>query len=168
MIKKVNDFTLGIGMILVSIFLIFSPEIVQGAVNNNVPGGFWARPDVYIRIIACIMIIPSIILVFKSISFKKDSEKQKFKFDINSTIVISLGLIVLYTITLPIIGFVISSLIMVFCLCALYTIKEQNLTIRDIDKKKLSKILIKSTIYSVISVVALYFIFTIGLSVQLP
>ena len=168
MIKKVNDFTLGIGIVLLSIFLIFSPKIVGGGVSNNVPGGFWARPDVYIRIIAVIMIIPSIILITKSISFNKDSEKQKFKFDINSTIVISLGLIVLYTIALPIIGFVISSLIMVFCLCALYTIKEQNLTIRDIDKKKLSKILIKSTIYSVISVVALYFIFTIGLSVQLP
>lgn len=170
-IKKVNDFILSIAMIAVSIFLLFSDNIVS---NINIPtdgsgGGFFARSDIYVRMLGAILAISSIILLIKSLSFKKEKKHvEKFTFAIRDSVCyITLSLIA-YAILLPLIGFIVSTFIMMFYLCVLFTIKERNKKLKDCSKLELRNIGIRSLIYSFISVVALYVIFAQGLSVILP
>ena len=68
-IKKTNDFVLGIIMIIVSLCLFF------GKVTTNVPeisqGGYLARADVWLQMIAVLLGAASIILIITSLDFKK-------------------------------------------------------------------------------------------------
>lgn len=166
-IKTMNDFILGIMMLAFSLFLLFSDKIV-----TNMPvvtmGGYFARADVYIHLLATILGIVALVLIGKSINFKKDAEVTGFSFLINNTILISAAILILYTLLLPVIGFIISTFLAIFFLCALYTVKEENKTLKEYRGKALGKMLLRSGIYSVVLVVVLKIIFTYGLSVQLP
>lgn len=167
LIKTMNDFILGIMMLALSFFLLFSDKIV-----TNMPavtmGGYFARADVYIHLLAIILGIVSLVLIGKSINFNKDAAVTGFSFQMNSTILISAIVLILYTLVLPIIGFIVSTFLAIFLLCTLYTVKEDNKSLKEYKGKALGKILLRSAIYSVILVVVLKIIFTYGLSVQLP
>ena len=84
MIKVFNDFLLGVMMMGVSLYLLI------GEIATNIPktsqGGYLSRADVWIKMLAIMLLLVSIILVFKSINFKK-GETKKFEFFLDGAIV---------------------------------------------------------------------------------
>lgn len=172
MIKKTNDFILGILMTGVGMFLLFSSKIVTN-ISMNDSGGYFARADVYVKMLGAILALSSIILIIKSLGFDKNkldkkNEPTKFNFDITDTVCYIILSMVIYAVFLPLIGFKISTFVMLFYLCMLFSIKEQNKKLNKYTKQEVIKIGIRSFIYSLISVIVLYFVFTKGLNVQLP
>ena len=94
-IRKANDFVLGILMILLSVGLFF------GKVTSNVPevsqGGPISRPDVWLQMIAAILFVISVILVVSSLNFgKKDIKEEKFQFKMGSTAMLTIAALIIY------------------------------------------------------------------------
>ena len=65
-IKKMNDFVLGILMILLSAFLVFG-KITETEVKTG-QGGFLVRSDVWLRMMGVFLVIVAVILIIRSFS----------------------------------------------------------------------------------------------------
>ncbi|HKL99534.1 MAG TPA: tripartite tricarboxylate transporter TctB family protein [Mobilitalea sp.] len=165
-IKVMNDFVLGVIMLLLSIYLFLTDQVVN-RVPKTAQGGFFARADVYIYVLAAILGIVSLIIIIKSLNFKKE-EVKGFTFAINDTIIYTVIALVLYVLVFSIVGFIISTFVMVLFLCMMYSVKEQNKKLKEYTKKELIKTSFRALIYSVVTVIILKLVFENGLSVQLP
>lgn len=165
-IKKANDFVLGILMLLVGLYVMFAKNTVSHIAKNGL-GGFWARPDVYMKGLAGGIILLSCILIIQSISFLKDeSNVEKFSFYINKEIVLSTILLVIYTLVLSKIGFSISTFVLVVALVNIFSFKR--ISQEDDPKKGRIRLLVISLIYSVILVIVMYYVFTYAFGISLP
>jgi len=132
-IKKVNDFVLSILMLIVGLYVVFGPKTVSHIAQNGL-GGFFARPDVYMKALAVALIVLSIILIIKSIGFVEFGEKiEGFKFYVNREIIFTTILLIVYTIVLPKIGFFISTFLMVVSLVLIFSYRK---IAHDKDKNK--------------------------------
>lgn len=166
-IRKANDFVLGILMILLSVGLFF------GKVTSNVPevsqGGPISRPDVWLQMIAAILFVISVILVVSSLNFgKKDIKEEKFQFKMGSTAMLTIAALIIYAALLPIVGFVVVTLVITSFLTALYTLEEEKLSIKKIQKADIIRIGRKSLITGVIMLGILWIVFGKILAIQLP
>ena len=65
-----NDFVLGILMTIFGLWLLFG-KITEMEVQTG-QGGFLARSDIWLRMLAVILILVSVILIIRSINFKKE------------------------------------------------------------------------------------------------
>lgn len=166
MIKKMNDFVLAVIMLVLGLVLLLGNFTVGGTTMGQ--GGLLARPDMWLKAIAALMVFFSIVLGIKSLSFKKGEEQEKFTFAINWTVVLTLVALVLYTIFLPIIGFFISTFLLSFFLCTLYAIKEDDKKVKELTRQEWVRYLLRSLIFSAVMVVLLYLIFGKLLAIQLP
>lgn len=166
-IKRTNDFILSVAMIALSLFLVFSDKVVSGPSNSGL-GGYFARADVYLKMLGMMMLITSVLLLIKSIGFNKNTPKIRFSFYLSSTIVCILAAIAVYAVALPSIGFAVSTTVILLFLSGLFYVKERNKKMKEYTKKEIIKLSIFLVSFSLISVVLLYFIFTNGLNVQLP
>lgn len=165
-IKVMNDFVLGVIMLVLSIYLFLTDQVVNRLPKTE-QGGFFARSDVYIYMLAAILGIVSLIIIIKSLNFKKE-EVRKFKFAINDTIIYTVVALVLYVLLFSTVGFIISTFIMVLFLCMMYSVKEKNEKLKEYTKQELIKMIIRAFIYSIATVIILKLVFENGLSVQLP
>ena len=75
-IKKMNDFVLGILMILLSAFLVFG-KITETEVKTG-QGGFLVRSDVWLRMMGVFLIIVAVILIIRSFGKKEGEEAEGF------------------------------------------------------------------------------------------
>ncbi len=166
MIKKANDFVLGILTLSISAFLFF------GEVTTNLPnssqGGPLARADIWLQMIAVLLAIVSLVLVVSSLDFRKSAERESFHFILDSTILLTVAALIAYAILLPIIGFFISTFLMVGFLTMLYTIKEEQKTLKDLTKADIKRMVKKSILTAVILLVILWLVFAKFLAIQLP
>ena len=76
--------------------------------------------------------------------------------------------LVIYTLVLPIIGFEISTFVLAFLLCFSFGVKEDDIAFKDADFKVIGPILLRSLVFSILMVIALYLIFGKLLQIQLP
>lgn len=165
-IKHINDFVLGILMVGVSAYL-FLGKITETEVTMS-QGGYFARSDVWLRMIAVMLFVVAVVLIIRSINFKKDEDVEKFHFYLDSTVVATVASLVAYAVALPIIGFFISTFAMTFYLVLLYSVKEQGLRFKEVPKSDWGKIILKSAITSAILLVVFWLIFGKLLAIQLP
>ena len=165
-LKKPNDFVLGILMIGVSLFLFF------GKITDNAPassqGGMLARPDVWIQMIAGILVAVSVILIIKSVDLKGCAEAERFHFALDSTVVSITAVLILYALLLPVIGFFVTTFAAIFFLVFLFTVREEKLVMRKLTKKDALRIAIKSTLTALVMLVILWLVFAKLLAIQLP
>ena len=165
-IKHVNDLILGILMIGVSAFLFFG-KITQSEVQTA-QGGFLARPDIWLRMMAVFLFVVSVILIIRSINFSKSEEVDKFSFYIDSTVIATVLSLIAYAVALPWIGFFVSTYTMTFYLVMLYSVKEKGWNFNSVPKGNWGKILVKSLITAAILLVVFWFVFGKLLAIQLP
>lgn len=168
LIRNGNDFLLGLVMLSISTFLVVSPYIVKGGVISGVGGGFFARADVYIKMLASFLLLLSIILIIKSINFKRSEHVKPLNIRITKEAALSAVALVLYVFLLPVVGFVITSFALIFFLVLLYMNKESKDEAASGDKKQLIRRIIIAAIYSAVLVAILYIIFTQLLGSVLP
>ena len=165
-IKRKKECILGLVMIALSVFLLVYDKIVinMPAVDR---GGYFNRPDVWIRFWALILMVVSVIIVIRAFKPFPDGEEEK-PFYVDRTILITSAGLVLYAWLMPILGFEIMTFLLTFLLHIMYVLREENKSFKDYTKKELMKKLGIGVIYSLIMVVALWVVFAIGLSVVLP
>ena len=169
LIRNGNDFLLGIVLLTLSVFLLVSPYVIRGADATGAGGGFFARADIYIMMLACILLILSLILVLRSINFKKHDDIKPIDIKIKKESMLSAIALVIYVFLLPIIGFIPISFFLTVFLVLIYMRKEKETT-DDIfkDKQVLFRSVTIAAVYSAVLVVVLYFVFTKFLGSVLP
>jgi hypothetical protein len=166
LIKNVNDLAIGIGLLLVSLWLLMDPTLIKGFVlATSTP--FLARPDIYVKLIAGGLVILSVLLIFKSINLTgRVTEKNKFSFRLPLVTLIPMIAFVLCTLVLEEVGFFISSFVLMTLMCFIYQIKEKQQEFKA--SKAIYKSLAISCVFSLALVVVLEQIFTHLLKVTLP
>ena len=168
-IKHMNDFILGILMVAVSLFLLLGK-----ITDREVPtaqGGFLARSDIWLRMMAVFMLIVAVILIIRSINFNKSDDVEPFKFYIDGTVIATIISLVAYAYLLPLLGFFISTYVMTFYLVMLYSVKENGWNFfgkNGIPKGQIGKILIKCIVTSAILLVVFWFVFGKLLAIKMP
>lgn len=167
LIKYMNDFVLGIILAAAGIWLLFG-KITDHEVSTG-QGGFIARPDVWVRFMAIILIVDAAVLIVRSIVKKNDDPAGgRFQFYLDSTQVGTIISLVIYTLLLPVFGFFIMTFVVTFYLVLLYSIKEKAWTFRTAPKDQWPKLLLKTLIISTISLLVYWLVFGVALSLQLP
>ena len=77
LIKNANDFVLAVLMLALSLFLLLYPNI-----TSNIPsvsmGGYFTRPDVYIRMLALFLAAASLALLIRSLNLGRKSIRISF------------------------------------------------------------------------------------------
>lgn len=167
MIKKMNDFVLSLIMIVLSLFLIFG-NVTEGGTTMG-QGGPLAKPDVWLKLLAALMLVFSVILLIKSISFKRDGQdKEKFSFALNSTVILTIVGLSIYTALLPVIGFFVSTFLLSMFLCLLFSIKENKKSIKTMGKNEWFAYILRSFGFSLVMLLVLYLVFGKLLAIHLP
>ena len=154
-IKKMNDFVLGILMILLSAFLVFG-KITETEVKTG-QGGFLVRSDVWLRMMGVFLVIVAVILIIRSFGKKEGEEAEGFHF-----------YLIVYALALPKVGFMITTFLMCLYLVILFSVKEQSLTFRTVPKALWGKLLVKGVLSAAVMLAVFWFIFGKLLSVQFP
>ena len=165
-IKRKKEFILAIIMIVIGMFLILYDGIIM-----NLPtvdrGGYFNRPDVWIRFWALLLVIDSVVVLIRSIVKEPEGGVEKpFYIDLTITL-IALSLL-LYIFLLPAIGFIPSTFLIVLFLNIMFVLRERRQKITEVPKPELLKMIGFSVLYSAVLVVVLYFVFAHGLKVVFP
>ena len=169
LIKNTNDFVIGMALLILGLYVIFTDQIVHGVIPAHLPGGFLTRPDVYVRLIGGFLALCAAILVVKSINFERTANTTGFKFVISLEIVLTVLALVAYTWMLTRIGFFISTFVLLLFLTTMYLRKEKiGKGKPPMSRKEIVKDLVTIFVYSVLMVIGVYFVFTRVLFVALP
>jgi len=148
LIKNANDFVLAVLMLALSLFLLLYPNI-----TSNIPsvsmGGYFTRPDVYIRMLALFLAAASLALLIRSLNLgRKSQQTSGFHFTINSTVIMTVAALLLYCALLPVAGFYICTAVILLFLNGLYVYKENNKKLKDYSKKELTKYAVIDVVYT--------------------
>lgn len=165
-IRHMNDLILGILMIGVSAFLFFG-KITEQEVQTS-QGGFLARSDIWLRMMAVFLFAVSVVLIIRSINFKKEEIAEKFSFYIDSTVIATIIALIVYAIALPLLGFFFTTFVITLYLVLLYSIKEQGLKFTAVPKGAWGKLALKSLITAAVLLIVFWLIFGKLLAIQLP
>jgi hypothetical protein len=146
------------------IFIVQYRDIVRGQISDSV-GGVLVRPDVYVRMIGVLLIICSLILVIKSINYKRSGKTEGFHFVLTKEVALTGISLLLYAALLEPAGFYISTFLLTLFLTCMYMRKEKS----GEGKKLLSRgAIIVALVYSIVMVVVVHLIFAKVLNVVLP
>ena len=165
-IRHWNDFILGVLMIFVGLFLLFG-NLTNRPVSTG-QGGWLARPDIWLRIMAVLMLVISVCLIIRALNLKKTEDVEAFRFHVDSTQIGTVVALILYSLLLPVFGFFITTFCATFYLVLLYSIKEKGLSFKTVPKGNRGKMILKSLIISAISLGIFWLIFGYLLAIQLP
>jgi hypothetical protein len=167
-LKSVNDFIIGIALLGFGIFITCYKSIVRGRISESV-GGYLVRPDVYVRMIGVLLIVCSLILVIKSINFRRAAETKGLRFVMTWEVALTALALILYSVALESVGFAVSTFLLTMFLTCLYMRKERMGGENPPATPRLTaRSLIVSAAYSVAMVIVVYVMFAKVLNVVLP
>lgn len=167
-LKSTNDFIIGTLFLILGIYVLTTNNILLDSIGAS-QGTIWIiRPDIYVRGIGCLITAFSVILVLKSINWKRSEETTKFTFAMSKEVLLSIGALIIYAFIFPRVGFALSSFLLIFFLTFIYMCKEMSGKQDKITKKDRIKYAIYSVIYAAILVTVVYLIFSKILYVVLP
>jgi len=135
-----RDLIWGIALLVISLVIFFysfsipAPPFASGL----------ARTNPYIRMWAIFLAILSICLIVSSI-IKKNSEKANIILTFSS--IFTIGMLAIYLLVLPILGYIISTIIFLFVTMVFYLILSKDIELNS------KKILIESFKYFAISII---------------
>jgi hypothetical protein len=168
LLKTPNDFVIGLALFALGVFVLFTDKVVQGKVVTG-NGGYLVRPDVYVRMMGGCLAFFAVILVLKSINWKRATETKPFKFVISREIVLTIVALIAYVALLPIIHFFAATFLLCFLLTIMYFKKEISATETECPAKKIViRRLIVAAVYAAILTFAVYLLFAHVLTVALP
>ena len=168
-IRHTNDFIIGMILLALGIYVLFTGNIVHGTIPAHLPGGYLTRPDVYVRLIAAFLTFCAAILVIRSINFTRTADTKGFRFVLSKEVLITVAGLIVYTVLLTHMGFFISTFLFVFLLSCVYLRKEKTGPGKPpLTRKEIVKSLIIICVYSALLVLAVHIIFTRVLFVILP
>jgi hypothetical protein len=162
--KSINDFIIGIILLGVGAFIATYDQIVKGTISDSV-GGILVRPDVYVRMIGVLLVICSLILVIKSMNYKRSGKTEGFQFVMTKEVALTGISLLLYAALLNPIGIYLSTFLLTLFLTCMYMRRERS----GEGKPPLSRRAgIIASVYSIVMVVVVHFIFAKVLNVILP
>ena len=165
-ILSMNDFLVVVFMTSLGLFLCFSDKVAEGDLTQLHAGGILVRADMFIRLIGAILILLAGLLLVKNLNFDKSVETKALEFKTSSQALLTIASLIIYTFLLNKIGFAIDTFLLSFFLVFMYMRKEN----KDVAMTRpvLKRMLIMTTVFSVILVVVVYVIFGKILYVSLP
>lgn len=164
-IKNQTDFVLGITMLLVSLYLLFSPDIVKGMTLLYTDITI-AKAATYVRILGGLMLLLSGGITLRSLGiFGKDKAEEQ-RGSIDKFILLFFALLVIYMPLMAWIGFTISSIFVISGFTFIIRAREKQINLRN--KQEFIKNLVIAILYGTILVLVLELLFTKGLHVRLP
>lgn len=167
-IKNINDFFIGMVLLVIGIYVIFTKDIVHGVIPI-LTGGPLTRPDVYVRLIGGFLAFCAAILVIRSINFQGTTDIKKIRFILSKEVVFTVVSLIIYTVLLTRIGFFASTFLFTYFLTCMYLRKEKTGPGKPpLTRKGIIRDLITIFVYSALLVLAVYLLFTRVLFVQLP
>ena len=167
-IKNVNDFIIGLALLALGCYVLFTDKIVFGNVAKT-GGGPLVHPVVYVRLIGGILTFLSAVLVLKSLNWRRKAEIIPFRFLLTPHISLTVVSLIVYTFLLPRIGFAVSTFLLNFFLTCLFLHRERTGEGKSpFEKKSVIRSLIYITIYSILLLIFIYILFTKVLYVDLP
>lgn len=168
-IKNANDFILAIIMLGISGYILLAKNICSFIPNTGL-GGFFARPDVYIKMLSIFLIILSVVLLAKSVSIsKKNVPIKKFSFYLNKEIVSTTVALCAYTLLMPVVGFIITTFLLTFFLVLIFSLKFKNIKFSwRSNKKVLIRLFVISFVYAFVADIVMYLVFTYLFGISLP
>jgi hypothetical protein len=166
LLKSANDFIIGIALLGFGVFITCYKDIVRGRVSESV-GGYLVRPDVYVRMIGVLLIVCSLILVIKSINFRRAAETKGFRFVMTWEVALTGLALFLYAVALEPVGFALSTFLLTMFLTCLYMRKEQ-MGGENPSPRLTARSLGIAAAYSVAMVIVVYLMFAKLLNVILP
>jgi hypothetical protein len=168
LIRNVNDCIIGIALLALGVYVLTTNDIVQGNIATSA-GGPLVRPDVYVRLIGGCMAFFAAILVIKAINFSGAAETRGFHFVISRETALTIAALIVYTLLLPLIGFAVSTFLLIFFLTCLYIRKEKSGAGKAVPAgKTLRRDLGVALAYSALLDLAVYLLFSRVLKVALP
>ncbi|MDR1315555.1 MAG: tripartite tricarboxylate transporter TctB family protein [Spirochaetales bacterium] len=163
-LKSVNDFIIGVVLLGVGIFFTTYKEIVKGPVSDSV-GGILVRPDVYVRMVGVLLVICSLIMVLKSINYRRSDKTEGFHFVLTREVALTGISLLLYAALLEPVGFFISTFLLTLFLTCMYMRRERG----GEGKPPLTrKAVLIAAVYSILMVIVVHLIFAKVLNVFLP
>lgn len=166
-IRHMNDFVLSILTCILGLLLLFG-KVTEAPVKTG-QGGFMARSDIWLRMMAIFMLVVGVALLVRSFIGKEfKQEDAKFHFYLDKTVIATVVALIAYAIALPKLGFFITTFLGTFYLMLLYSIKERAWSFTTVPAGNWGKLLLKCLIGSAIFLVIFWLVFGKLLAVQLP
>lgn len=166
-IRHMNDFVLSILTCILGLLLLFG-KVTEAPVTTG-QGGFMARSDIWLRMMAIFMLVVGVALLVRSFIGKEfKQEDAKFHFYLDKTVIATVVALIAYAIALPKLGFFITTFLGTFYLMLLYSIKERAWSFTTVPAGNWGKLLLKCLIGSAIFLVIFWLVFGKLLAVQLP
>jgi len=163
-----NDLILGSAIFIFSLFMLTeSKKIPSGILDEQI--GFVASPKGYLIVIASVLLLLSSILLLKTIRamyLNKGWIKTSKEIFLPKEVFISMILLLFFVSTLNIFGFFLNSFILLVITMTIYYLKEKNVDVNN--KKQLASLILKFSILSIISLIAIQQVFVRLLNVYLP
>ena len=164
-IKNMNDFIGGMLLSVAGLWLMLSNNITEGRILRAHSQGI-IRPDTYIRILGGLVLLLALIMVVRSINFKKAGETKALEFRISKESILTFAGLALFLIFLRPLGFAVVVFLFSFSIGCVYLLRET----KDLGlsgREKIKKMIFIG-IFSMVLVLAVYLIFGKVLLVQLP
>ena len=154
-----RDVLYGVGLIATAIFLFIE---TIGWPTGGVQY-FVAQSSTYVRLLLSTMVILSVSIIVKAVS-KKDETPTPVIW--NKLGVLTVIVVIVYLFVMDKIGFIASTFVIISFLTCLYSNRLGKF--QSPEKKERMIQLVKYLVFSAIVTIAVYFIFTAGLDVNLP
>ena len=166
-----RDLVLGIVMVIIGLYLVLSPNIVQGMTVLYTEIGF-AKPRTYICMLGYILLILSIMLITRAVGVwgknedkeKEDKKENKRKF--HCLVLAGFASLICYIPALKAAGFTIPTCILMSLFSFIIRMREKN--VDKSDRKAVLKCAGIAVVYGVILTLVMEFAFTKWLNVRLP
>lgn len=163
--KWVNDLILGsVILILALVLLVYSVVLENSWIEE-----FLARPGVYMALALGALALLALLLIIRAWRQRNTEAGQVYQSPLWTTVPIwTVGILLIYILLLDKLGFLFDSIWMLWALTFLYSINSKETDKNRHDRKMIFREAVKTGLFSVFSVLAVYFVFTKILSARLP
>lgn len=168
-IKNRKDLILGVVMLVLGLYLLLAQGIVKGMTLLST-GITIAKAGTYVRLLGGLLVLLSGGLTLRALGVfgkcEADEEDSETRWKLDPLVPILFGALLLYMPLMSLVGFTVSSMIMIAWVAFWIRYREKHVDLHD--KKALLKNIGIAVVYSVILVLVLELMFTKGLHVRLP
>ena len=163
--KWINDCILGLAvLVLALVALVYSASLKKSWITV-----FLARPDVYMAIVLGILTLLALLLVIRALRERKTEAGQERRAPIWTAVPVwTAGILFVYLLLLEKLGFLLDSIWMLWALTFLYSMNSGEEGRNWHNRSAIAREAVKTGLFSVVSSLTMYFVFTKVLSARLP
>ena len=164
-IKNKRDFIFGLVSTGLSLWLLLDDSIIRGFTifQSKV---YFAQAGAYIKIIAALMLLFSVILLIRSLRKAEPGSENAEKQPLDKLVIVAFAAMLVYLLLMDAIGFIINTIWLMSLITFMLRVREKQIDLKD--KQAVLKSAGISIGYSVVLVLVLSFMFSNWLNVRLP